>query len=154
MPALVDYTALVPATGWTDTFPICAATPVDGIAKDFWRKVRVDFSLTGLADADWAKIMVIPAHTYVLEVMTVIVTAEAGAAGVTVGDVSQDHTNTWVTTQVGTGANVALITPGSTHGLTSGKYYHAAGALYVSGTSAFDTLVLDVYARCMTLDPL
>jgi len=154
MAALVDYTALTAATGWEDSFPICATTPVSGIKKDFWRKVRVDFSLTGLTDGDWAKIMVIPAHTYVFEVMTVIVTAEGGAAGVTVGDVNQDHTNTWVTTQVGTSANVALITPGSTNGLTGGKYYHAAGALYTAGTSAFDTLVLDVYVHCLTMDPL
>ena len=155
MAALVDYTALAPATGWTDTFPVCAATPVDGIAKDFWRKVRVDFSLTNLADADWAKIMTIPAHTYVFEVMTVIVTAEGGAAGITIGDASADHTTTWVATQAGTSANVAAITlVADANGATRGKYYHTAGALYISGTSAFDTLVIDVYARCMTLDPL
>jgi hypothetical protein len=155
MAALVDYTALTPATGWEDTFPVCASTPVDGIAKDFWRKVRIDFSLTNLTDTDWAKIMVIPAHTYVFEVMTVIVTPEGEAAGITVGDVDADHTVTWVPTQAGTSANVTTITlVATTNGATRGKYYHAAGALYISGTSDFDTLVIDVYAHCMTLDPL
>ena len=155
MAALVDYTALTTATGWTDTFPICAATPVDGIQKDFWRKVRVDFSKTGLADTNWAKIMTIPAHTYVFDVMTYIVTLEAGAAGITIGDADADHTTTWVATQAGTAADVAKITlVADTNGITRGKYYHTAGALYISGTSAFDTLVIDVYAHCMTLDPL
>ena len=150
---LVDYTALVPATGFTDTFPICQATPVDGIKKDFWRKVRVDFTLTGLADASQATIMQIPAHTYIFEVMTVIVAGNTAAAGLTVSDESGDHGNAWVTTQVAQTANTALITPGSTNGLTKGKYYHAAGALYCSGTANFAQLILDVYVHCMTIDP-
>jgi hypothetical protein len=155
MAALVDYTALTTATGWTDTFPKCAATPVDGIKKDFWRKVRVDFSLTNLADADWAKIMVIPAHTYVFEILTCILTVEAADAGIVIGDASADHTTTWITAQTGQVADVAHITlVANTNGATRGKYYHAAGALYISGTSAFDTLCIDVYVHCMTLDPL
>ena len=154
MAALVDYTALTAATGWEDGFPICAATPVDGIKKDFWRKVRVDFSLTNLTDGDWAKIMVIPAHTYVFEVMTYIVTEEGGASGVTIGDASSDHSNTWVLTQTAAAADVTSITlVAATNGATRGKYYHTAGGIYISGTATFDTLVIDVYVHCMTMDP-
>ena len=155
MAAEVDYTALTKATGFSDGFPLAEPTPFDGKEKDFWRKVRLDFSKTNLAAADWAKVMIIPAHTYVKEVMTYIVTPEAAAAALCVGDVSADGSVTWVASQDGDVADVVKITlVAATNGATRGKYYHAAGAIYVSATSILDTLVLDVYVHCMVLDPL
>lgn len=155
MAALVDYTALTAATGWKDSFPICAATPVSGIKKDFWRKVRVDFSKTGIAADDWAKIMVIPAHTYVFEIMTYIVTID-GAQDIVMGDAATDASNTWRAAIAVGVADVTTITlVADTNGATRGKYYHAAGGLYLSPAAvALDTLCIDVYVHCMTLDPL
>jgi len=155
MAALVDYTALAPATGWTDTFPVCAATPVDGIAKDFWRKVRVDFSLTNLANDSWAKIMTIPAHTYVFEIMTYISTID-GAQNIVMGDAATDASNTWrAAIAVGVADITTITLVADTNGATRGKYYHAAGGIYISPAAVdLDTLVIDVYVHCMTLDPL
>lgn len=154
MAALVDYTALTEAEGYFNTFPICAATPVDGIKKDFWRKVRLDFSLTNLATADWAKIMVIPAHTYVHEVLVHVLTLDAGVIGFVIGDDPADGDLTWLATADGTAADVTFITlVADTNGATRGKYYHAAGALYFSPNGICDTLVVDVYVHCMTMDP-
>ena len=155
MAALVDYTALTAAEGWEDGFPICAATPVDGIAKDFWRKVRIDFSLTNLANDSWAKIMTIPAHTYVFEIMTYIVTID-GAQNIVMGDAATDASNTWRAAIAVGVADVTTITlVADTNGATRGKYYHAAGGLYLSPAAVdLDTLVIDVYVHCMTLDPL
>ena len=154
MPALVNYTALTPATGFNDTFPICAASPVDGVGKDFWRKIRIDFTLTNLEAADWAKIMVIPAHTYVFEVITVIVAQEGQGSGLTIGDANSDSDATWLSSQAADTKDVVKITlVADANGATRGKYYHAAGAIYCSGTSKFDALILDVYVHCMTIDP-
>ncbi len=154
MATQVDYTALAEATGFKDGFPICNASPVDGIAKDFWRKVRLDFSKTNLTDGDWAKIMAIPAHTHIKEVMTCIVTPEGAASGIVVGDADADHSATWVAAQDGDVADVVKITlVADANGATRGKYYHAAGALYLSATALLDTLVIDVYVHCMTMDP-
>ena len=155
MAALVDYTALTAATGWEDGFPICAATPVDGIAKDFWRKVRVDFSLTNLANDSWAKIMTIPAHTYVFEIMTYIATID-GAQNIVMGDAATDASNTWrAAIAVGVADITTITLVADTNGATRGKYYHAAGGIYISPAAVdLDTLVIDVYVHCMTLDPL
>lgn len=155
MAALVDYTALTPATGWTDGFPICAATPVDGIAKDFWRKVRIDFSKTNLANDSWAKIMTIPAHTYVFELMTYIVTID-GVQNIELGSGVGDSAHEWLATcAVGVADVVSITLVGDTNGATRGLYYHAAGGIYLSPTAVdLDTLVIDVYVHCMTLDPL
>lgn len=154
MAALVDFTALKPATGFTDGFPKAEPTPFDGKDKDFWRKVRLDFSKTNLADADWAKIMVIPAHTYVIEVMTYIVAIQADATTIYIGDANADHTATWEANATGAVADVVAITlVADTNGATRGKYYHAAGALYLSATVALSTLVIDVYVHCMVMDP-
>ena len=151
---LVDYTAKTKAQGFNDGFPAAQATPFDGLKKDFWRKVRLDFSKTNLADGDWAKVMVIPAHTYVQEVMTCIVTPEGGASGIGVGDVSADHSVTWLAAQDGNVADTTKITlVADANGATRGKYYHAAGALYISATAILDTLVIDVYVHCMVVDP-
>jgi len=155
MAALVDYTALTTATGWTDGFPICAATPVDGTATDFWRKVRLDFSKTNLASADWAKIMVIPAHTYVHEILTHVLTVDAGATALEFGDSAGDGATEWLATAAGDVVDIVKITlVADTNGATRGKYYHAAGALYMSPTGICDTLLIDVYVHCMKLDPL
>ena len=154
MAALVDYTALTKATGFSDGFPLAQPTPFDGKEKDFWRKVRLDFSKTNLTDADWAKIMVIPAHTFVIEVMTCIVTIDAEATVIYVGDASSDHSNTWEANATGAVADVVTITlVADTNGATRGKYYHSAGALYLSANATLDTLVIDVYVHCMMLDP-
>jgi hypothetical protein len=154
MAALVDYTALVESTGFKDTFPVAAATPFAGVAKDFWRKVRLDFSKTNLTDADWAKIMTIPAHTYVHEVMTYIVTIQADATTIYIGDANADHTATYEANATGAVADVVTITlVADTNGATRGKYYHTAGALYLSATVTLTTLVIDVYVHCQTLDP-
>ena len=152
--AALNYTALTAATGWKDTFPVCAATPVDGLAKDFWRKVRLDFALTNLATADWAKIMDIPAHTYVHEVMAYVATVDAGVTALVIGDVDADGELAWLATSAGDVVDVVTITlVADTNGATRGKYYHTAGALYMSPTGICDTLVLDVYVHCMNLDP-
>ena len=155
MAALVNYTALTHATGYYDKFPLCAATPVDGIKKDFWRKVRLDFSKTNLATADWAKIMVIPAHTYVHEVLTHVLQVDAGVVGFVIGDDPADGDLTWLATAAGDVVDIVKITlVADTNGATRGKYYHTAGALYFSPTGICDTLALDVYVHCMTIDPL
>jgi hypothetical protein len=154
MAALVDYTALTEATGWTDGFPICASTPVDGVATDYWRKVRLDFSKTNLATADWIKFMVIPAHTYVHEIMTHVLTADAGATALVFGDAAGDASETWLATAAGDVADIVKITlVADTNGATRGKYYHTAGALYMSPTGICDTLLIDVYVHCMNMDP-
>jgi hypothetical protein len=149
-----DYTALTAATGFKEPFPIGDGTPWSGLKKDFWRKVRLDFSKTGLTDGLAAKIMTIPAHTLVLEVMTCILTVEAAGAGITIGDTTTDHDNVWVTTQAGDTLDILFKTPAATNMAAGGKYYHAGGALYMYGTSAFDTLQIDVYVKCMIVDPL
>jgi len=155
MAALVDYTALLPATGFTDTFPESANTPYSGVAKDYWRKVRLDFSKTNLTDADWAKFMTIPAHTYVLEVMTYIVTIDTHATTIYIGDANADHTATWEANATAAVADVVTITlVADTNGATRGKYYHAGGALYISANALMDTAVIDIYVHCMNLDPL
>lgn len=152
--ALVDYTALTAATGWEDQFPVCASTPIAGVGKDYWRKIRLDFSLTNIATDDWAKIMVIPAHTYVMEVMAYVVTADAGVTALVLGDVNADGELAWLATSAGDVADVVTITlVADTNGATRGKYYHAAGALYMSPTGVGDTLVLDVYVHCINMDP-
>ncbi len=152
--AVHDFTVHTEAEGYKDTFPIQNAMPVDGINKEFWRKVRLDFSKTNLADGTWAKIMVIPAHTRVKEVMTCIVTPEGAASGIGIGDVDADHSVTWVAAQDGDAADVTKITlVADANGATRGKYYHAAGALYLSATALLDTLVIDVYAHMMIIDP-
>ena len=153
MAALVDYTALTPATGFEDGYPVAVKTPVSGLKVDYWRKVRLDFSLTNLAAADWAKIMVIPANTYVLDVMTYILTEEGGASGITIGDASADGSTTWVATQDGNVADVAKITlVADANGATRGKLYSSAGALYLSATAELDTLKIDVYVHCINLN--
>jgi len=152
--ALVDYTALTAATGWEDQFPICASTPVSGFGKEYWRKVRLDFSLTNLATADWAKIMDIPAHTYVKKVMANVLTVDAQVTALVIGDVDADGELAWLATSAGDVVDVVTITlPADTNGATGGKYYHTAGALYMSPTGACDTLVLDIYVHCMNIDP-
>ena len=154
MAALVDYTALAEATGFKDTFPISTGTPFGGVQKDYWRKVRLDFSKTNLTDADWAKIMTIPAHTFVTEVMTYIVTIQATATTIYIGDANADHTATWEANATAAVADVVTITlVADTNGATRGKYYHAAGALYLSATVDLTTVVIDVYVHCMNLDP-
>jgi len=152
MAALVDYTALTEAEGFKDTFPVASKTPVDGLNKEFWRKVRVDLSLTNLAMGDWAKIMVIPAHTYVKDVFAVVVVAET-AGNILVGDANADQSNTWITATAATSADALIKTPASTNQATWGKYYHAAGALYLSISAAFDEAILDVYVLCQQIDP-
>lgn len=152
MAALVDYTALTEAEGFKDGFPICGGSPVDGVCKEFFRKVRVDFSLTNMANADWAKIMVIPAHTMVLDVFAIVVAAE-GAGNILVGDAGTDQTNNWITTTAATSANVLIKTIGATLPAAGGKYYHAAGALYLSISAAFNEAIIDVYVKCITIDP-
>lgn len=152
MAAVVDYTALTEAAGFKDTFPIADTTPVDGISKEFYRKVRVDFSLTNLAMGDWAKIMVIPAHTYVKDVFAVVVVGET-AGNILIGDANADQSNTWLTTLAATSANTLLKTPAATNQATWGKYYHAAGALYLSISAAFNEAMIDVYVLCQTIDP-
>jgi hypothetical protein len=152
MAALVDYTALTEAEGFKDGFPICSGSPVDGACKEFFRKVRVDFSLTNMASGDWAKIMVIPAHTYVLDVFAVVVVAET-AGNILVGDAGTDQTNNWITTTAATSANTLIKTPASTNMATWGKYYHSAGALYLSISAAFNEAIIDVYVKCITIDP-
>jgi hypothetical protein len=155
MAALVDYTALTTATGWTDTFPKCAATPVSGLCKDYWRKVRLDFSKTNLATADWIKLMVIPAHTYVHEILTHVLTADAGAVGLVFGDAATDASENWLATAAGDVADIVKITlVADTYGATRGNYYHTAGALYMSPNGICDTLCIDVYVHCMNMDPL
>jgi len=155
MAALVDYTALAEATGFKDTFPISTNTPYSGVAKDYWRKVRLDFSLTNLTDADWAKFMTIPAHTFVIEVMTYIVTIDAGVTTIYIGDANADHTLTWEANATAAVADVVTITlVADTNGATRGKYYHAAGALYISANATMDTTVIDIYVHCMNMDPL
>ena len=155
MAALVDYTALATATGWTDGFPICASTPVDGIKKDFWRKIRVDFSKTNLANDSWCKIAAIPAHTYVFEIMTYIVTID-GAQNIVMGDAATDTSNSWrAAIAVGVADITTITLVADTNGATRGKYYHAAGGIYLSPAAVdLDTLCIDVYIHCMTLDPL
>ena len=152
--ALVDYTALTPATGWSDTFPVNASTPVDGLRKDFWRKVRLDFALTNLDTADWAKIMVIPAHTYVFEILVNVLRVDAGATALEFGDGAGDGAVEWLAVAAGDVVDVVKATLiGDTNGITGGKYYHTAGALYMTPTGICDTLALDVYVHCITVDP-
>lgn len=154
MAALVDYTALTEATGFKDTFPVSTSTPFGGVGKDFWRKVRLDFSLTNLTDGDWAKIMTIPAHTYVFDVMTYIVTIQATATDIEIGDANADSSHTWEENATGAVADIVTITlVADTNGATRGKYYHTAGALYLCADATLTTLVIDVYVHCMTLDP-
>ena len=153
--AALDYTALTAATGWTEGFPICQATPVDGLQKTFWRKARVNFATatgTPLTDADWAKIMVIPAHTFVMCVMAVVVVAET-AGDFYVGDAGTDGTNNWITTSDLTTINTVKLTPASTNMATNGKYYHTAGALYISASATLNEAMVDLYVKCMTIDP-
>lgn len=152
MAALVDYTALTEAEGFKDFAPIADSTPVDGLNKEFWRKVRVNFSLTNLAMADWAEIMVIPAHTYVLDVFAVVVAAET-AGNILVGDGGTDQSNNWITTTAATTINTLIKTIAATLPAAGGKYYHAAGALYLSISAAFNEAIIDVYVKCMKIDP-
>lgn len=113
-----------------------------------WDKIRIDFTKEHLAAADWAKVMTIPAHTYVHEVMTYIVTPCAVASALCVGDASADGSVTWVASQDGNVADTVKITlVADTNGATRGKFYHTAGALYVSATPEMDTLVLDIYVH-------
>jgi hypothetical protein len=160
MAALVDYTALegLGDTGAAATkaiktsFPI-AGPPAKSIGHDGWVKIRLDFSKTNLTDGDWAKFFVIPAHTFVMEVMTNIITAEGGASGVTIGDTNADHSTEWLATQAASSANVVNRTlVAATNGATRGKYYHTAGALYISATATLDTLVIDVYVHLMKME--
>jgi hypothetical protein len=158
--ALVDYTALegLGDTGALATKAIKTSFPLTGvpaksIGHDGWMRIRLDFSKTNLTDGEWAKFFVIPAHTFVLEVMTNIITIEAGASGITIGDADADHTATWLASQTGQVANVVNRTlVADANGATRGKYYHAAGALYISGTALFDTLVIDVYVHLMKME--
>jgi hypothetical protein len=154
MAALVDYTALVESTGFKDGYPQSGGEPVDGIGKDYWRRVRLDFSKTNLTDADWAKIMVIPAHTYVMDLKTYIVTIQSTATTIYIGDANADHSETYETNVTGAVADVvSTMLVADTVGATRGKYYHAAGALYLSATVTLTTLVIDVYVHCMNMNP-
>ena len=152
--ALVDYTALTKATGWSEAAPICAAEPVSGVDKTYWRKVRLDFALTNLAAADWIKFMVIPAHTYVNQIMVSVLTADAATTVLTFGDAATNDSLSWLATCSGAVANVVYPTlAADTNGATAGLYYHTAGALYMSSDGICDTLKIDVYVHCMNLDP-
>ena len=160
MAAQVDYTALeglgdayAAATKAIKTGFQLAGPPAKSIGLDGWVKITLDFSKTNLTDGDWAKFFVIPAGYFVIEVMTKIITVEAGAAGIVIGDTDADHATEWVATQTGQVANVVNRTlVADANGATRGKYYHAAGALYMSGTSNFDTLKIDVYVHMMKMD--
>ena len=151
MADLVDYTALESAT-WKEGFPICASTPVDGVDREFIRKVRVNFGSTGtgLAAADWATVINIPAHTYVFSVSSNIIVAEAADAAIIVG--TGDANAGWIAAQTGQVIDVMHSTK-STDANYAGVYFHTAGVITISATSALDTLVIDLYVHCMTIDP-
>jgi hypothetical protein len=139
MAEVVDYTGTAALTKFASVAP-------------GWDKIRVDFTKKHLAAADWAKIAVIPAHTYVFEVATYIVVPAAAASAFCVGDVSADGSVTWVASQDADTADVVAITlVADTNGATRGKYYHSAGALYVSATPEMDTLVVDIYVHAQYL---
>lgn len=158
--ALVDFTAL---EGLGDSY--AAATkaiktgfpkegpPAQSIGLDGWVKVRLDFSKTNLTDGEWAKFFVIPAGTFIIELMTRVLTVEGGAAGVTIGDTSADHSTEWVATQdANTDNEVNRTLVADANGATRGKFYSAAGALYLSATSDLNALLMDVYIHLMKLD--
>ena len=149
--AALDYTALA-STTWKEVPPICASTPVSGVDKEFVKKVRVNFGTTGtgLAAADWATVLNIPAHTYVMSITSCIVVAEAADAAIVVGE--GDANADWIAAQTGQVADVCKSTI-HTDANGKGKYFHTAGVITISATSALDTLVIDLYVLCMTIDP-
>ena len=67
-------------------------------------KFVFDFAKTNLTDGDWAKFFIIPAHTFVIEVMTNIITVEGAASGV-IGDTSADHSDEWLATSADRSSN-------------------------------------------------
>ena len=161
MAALVDFTALAGLNDFPysatkalkNGFGVNTGEPTSGTGRDFWRKVRIDFSKTNLAAADWAKFADIAAKTYVFEILTEIIVVESAGSGITIGDANADSSTTWTATQTGQVAGVTAITLVSdANGATRGKYYNTAGALYISGTGALTTLVIDIYIHCMILD--
>jgi hypothetical protein len=154
MAALVDFTVLTPDAGFHDGFAMSGA-PVDGITKDFWRKVRLDFSKTNVVQTDWIKFMVIPAGTFVFDIMTRIIQVD-GAQNIVIGDAAGDASNTWIAAvAVGVADVVVPTLVAETLGATRGKFYASAGALYLSPAGVdLDTLIIDIYVHCMLLDGL
>jgi hypothetical protein len=137
MAALVDFTTDDALTLFADVAP-------------GWDKVRVDFSKTNLTDGDWAKIMTIPAHTYVFDTMTYIVKIQATGTTIYLGDANADHELAWNTNITAAVADVVAPTlVADTNGATRGKFYHTAGGIYMSSTVTLTTVVIDVYVQHM-----
>jgi hypothetical protein len=142
MAALVDYTALTDGSLATGS-PMGEATPFDGIKKDYWVKIHLDFTVTSLTDGDWAKFYDIPAGTFIDKVICHVVAKAAGDLALCIGDTNGDHANEWIADIDDDTDDVAKASaPGDTNGVLGGVFYPIGGGLYISST--VDNMIADI----------
>ena len=132
------------------------AIPAAGLNKVYVLRNRLDFSDTNTAASDVVNALVIPANTYVIDVLTKVVTAEGGALTATVGDLSGANSwdaqtdlngsvGTWTQSTVGTDAYAASA--------ARGKVYSSATYISLTMSAAIaDAAVMDVIAICVDLN--
>jgi len=129
-----------------------AGIPASGLNKAYVMRKRMDFSETPVTAADVVKVMIIPADTFVLQVITEVITAEGGACTATLGDT--DGAAGWdadLDLNAAAGTQAAAISGTDANGLT-GKAYPAELSIDLTMGHNTDAAVLDVYAICFDLN--
>jgi hypothetical protein len=126
------------------------------LGKAYVLRNRLDFSDTNTSASDVVQALAIPAMTYVLDVVTRVVTAEGGTLTATVGEVGA--ANAW-DNSVDLNASADTITQ-SVNGTDAHSAANARGYVYTTAktidltmsANAADTAVLDIFAICFDLN--
>lgn len=141
-------------TDWVTVAEACI--PADSLNKAFVLRNRIDFSVVNTTASATVQALAIPAGTFVLDVLTELITAEGSALTATLGDGS--GANSWdasidLNTTAGTVTQATVGTDAYAASTARGKVYTAADTIdLVTSAAAADTAVIDVFAICFDLN--
>lgn len=135
-------------TAFTDNVPVTKLIGTNIVKAE----VLIDFSATGASAGDAVEALNIPANAKVMEVHSVIVTAEGDAGNIDIGDGA--GTDSW---DANVDINAAAATaarslPGTDAYATTGKFYAAADTIDVIPSINVDTAKIVVSAVYMMLE--
>lgn len=130
---------------------------VSAMSKLFVVEGECDTSSQNLASGDTAKVLSIPADTFVWRVLAEVETAEGGAATVDIGDGDDPdgfHDGLNVNSEAKTMSTLSLTEadPNTVTGYSNGNFYSVADTIDILANAALDKAVIKLKAICIKMD--